>query len=350
MRLLILVNTLDCLDENSALLSNAFRRFGHEVILGEINGIAADDYRCFIGGVLLPANGEPHHPGSAALGNRLTYFLDECQLIWVMSWPQDCVARDVWQMLWLASQHTPFVNSIEGLVFLNNKHALGHVLPKENRAFSYISNDFSLLWKRYRQTPDEWWIAKPPNAGCGQDVFLLPPNGPNVRTILQSLTGNTVAQSALDNGGLGGFKAEYAILQKFIPEVAQGEKRVIVTCGKAIAWHGRHADANDHRSNITQGGKPIAVDLHSNEIALAELIGRKLMAHGINFIGIDMAYPYIIEFNVAYPGGLYDAGLTSGLDRSEQVAELIVAQFKRTRHEAPTSPLRGSPAILPGRS
>ncbi|MFG3594612.1 RimK family alpha-L-glutamate ligase [Bradyrhizobium sp. RDI18] len=329
MRLLILVNTLDCLEENAALLSNAFRRCGCEVILGDINAIAADDYRYFTRGVLVPEKGEPYDLGSAAVGNRGTYFLDECQLIWVMGSPHHRVARDVWQMLWLASRHTAFVNSIEGLVFLNTKHALGYILPKENRAFSYISNDVSLLWEYYRQTSDQWWVAKPPNASCGQNVFLLSPNGPNVRTILQCLTGNTVAQKEVDYGGVGGFKAEYAILQKFIPEVAQGEKRVIVACGKAVAWHGRQAQPYDHRSNLTQGGTSNSVDLHSDEIGLVELIGQKLMAHGINFIGIDMAYPYILELNLAYPGGLYRAKLVSGVDRSDQVAELIIAHFEK---------------------
>ncbi len=124
-----------------------------------INAIAADDYRYFTRGVLVPGNGEPYHPGSEAPGDRERYFLDECQLIWVLGSPQDRVARDVWQMLWLASKHTAFVNSIEGLVFLNTKHALGYSLPKQNRAYSYISDDFSLLWERYRETPDQWWVA-----------------------------------------------------------------------------------------------------------------------------------------------------------------------------------------------
>lgn len=326
MRLLILTHRLDCLGETDAPISNAFRRLGCEVVFGEINAIAADDYRYFTQGV--PASGEPYHPGSAALGNRGAYFLDECQLIWVMSTPQDRVALDVWQMLWLASQHTPFVNSIEGTMFLNTKHALGHVLPKENRALSYISNDFSMLWERYRRTPDQWWVAKPPNAFCGQNVFLLPPNGPNVRTMLQCLTGNTAAQHEFGYG-LGGFKAEYAILQQYISEAAQGDKRVIVACGKAVAWFGRQVPQDDHRSNTTQGGRPISVDLHSGEIELAELIGQKLMAHGINFFGIDMAYPYILELNIVNPGGIHETKLATGIDRSDQVAELIIAHFKK---------------------
>lgn len=326
MKLLILTSRLDCLSENDAEIGSAFGRFGCEVIFGDVNAIGADDYRCFTQGVLVATSGESYYPGSAVLGTRCAYFLDECQLIWVMSEPQDCVSRDVWQLLWLASQHTAFVNSIEGMMFLNTKHALGHVLPKINRASSHTSNDFGSLWERYRQASDQWWVAKPSNAFCGQNVFVLPPNGPNARAILQCLTGNTVAQHELGYG-LGGFKAEYAILQQFIPEVTQGEKRIIVACGKAVAWHGRQAPPDDHRSNITQGGKPISVELHSGEIELAELSGRKLMAHGINFVGIDMAYPYIIEFNVVNPGGLYDEGLLSGIKRSDRVAELIIAHF-----------------------
>lgn len=328
MRLLILVNTVDSMTENQVLLSRAFRRCGCEVILGSINAIAADDYRHFTPGVLVSGEIETQHPGSAAPGKRGTYFFDECQLIWVMDQPQDSVALDVWQTLWVASQRVPFVNSIEGLVFLNTKHALGYVLPKENRAESFISHDFSLLWDRYQKAPDHLWVAKPPNGACGKNVFLLPPSGPNVRAILQCLTGNAVAQSEIDYGGLGGFKSEYAILQQFIPEVAQGEKRIIVACGRVAAWHGRQRRPDDHRSNIAQGGKAIAVDLHSGEIELAESIGQKLMAHGINFVGIDMAYPYILELNIANPGGLYDAKMATGLDRSDHVAELLIARLR----------------------
>lgn len=343
MRLLILTRRTDCLGENDVPISNAFRRLGWEVVFSEITAIGADDYRYFTRGVLVSPSGEPYHLGSAARGTRGVYFLDECQLVWVNSGAPPSVARDVWQLLWLASQQTTFVNSIEGSLFLETKHALGHVVPKENRASSYASNDFTLLWERYRQSPELWWVAKPPNSYCGQNVFLLPPNGANVRTILQCLTGNADAQSGF--GGLAeresivtqnqssygplGFKAEYAILQQFIPEVEQGEKRVIVACGRAVAWHGRKGSPDDHRSNIAQGAKPVPVDLHSAEVELAESIGRKLMKYGINFMGLDMAFPYIIELNLINPGGLYDAKLASGIDRSDLVADLIISRFKK---------------------
>ncbi|MCK1656611.1 RimK family alpha-L-glutamate ligase [Bradyrhizobium sp. 151] len=339
MRLLILTRHLNCLGENDAPISNAFRRLGCEVILGDVNTIAADDYRYFARGVRVPEDGEPYYPGSAAPGHRDAYFLDECQLVWVMTPPHPLVARDVWQMLWLASKKVRFVNSIEGLAFLDTKHALGYVVPKENRPTSYISNDFSLMWERYQQIKDQCWVAKPPNAFGGQNVFLLSPNGSNVRTILQCLTGNTVALdefgAVAQHGkrelghGVRGFKAEYAILQQHIAEVAHGEKRIIVACGKAVAWHGRQSPPDDHRSNITQGGRLVPVDLHPGEVELAELVGQKLMAHGISFVGIDMAYPYVLEFNIANTGGLYDTQLASGIDHSDEVAELLIAYVNR---------------------
>lgn len=342
MRLLILTSRPDCLGENDVPISNAFRRFGWEVVFGIVTAIGSDDYRHFTRGVLVPPSGEPHRLGSAAEGTSGVYFFDECQLVWINSGGPPSVARDVWQMLWLASQHTPFVNSIEGTLFLETKHALGNVVPKENRVLAYASNDFSFLWQCYQASPHLWWVAKPPNSYCGQNVFLLPPNGPNVRTILQCLTGNADAQSEFGGlaerelfltqnqagYGLGGFKAEYAVLQRFIPEVGQGEKRVIVVCGRAVAWHGRKGSPDDHRSNIAQGGRPIPVDLQPAEVELVELIGRKLMKYGINFAAIDMAYPYIVEINLTNPGGLYDGKLASGIDRSGRVAELIIAHFQ----------------------
>ncbi|MET4121914.1 glutathione synthase [Bradyrhizobium sp. JR1.5] len=349
MRLLILTNRPDCLGENDAPIGNAFVRFGWQVIIGEINAIAADDYRFFTRGVLIAEGAKPHHVGAAAQGIRGSYFLDECELIWVINPPQPRVARDIWQLLWLASQHMNFVNSIAGMMFLDTKHALGHVVPKENRVISYTSNDFSWLWERYRESPDLSWVAKPPNGYSGQNVFLLPSGGPNIRTILQSLTGNadvqgqfgTLAQHefapATQDGsayGLGGLKAEYAILQQYIPEVAHGEKRIVVVCGQVVAWHGRKGRPDDHRSNIAQGGKPIQVELHDGEIELAESVGKRLMTHGINFVGIDMAFPYVLELNIADAGGLYDSELATGKDRSDQVAELIISHFKNNwRHD-----------------
>ncbi|MHC2432667.1 ATP-grasp domain-containing protein [Bradyrhizobium sp. USDA 4451] len=343
MRLLILTSRPECLGENDVPISNAFRRLGWEVVFGESTAIGSDDYRYFTRGVLVPAHEEPHSLGSAAQGIPGVYFLDECQLVWVNSFGPPAVARNVGQMLWLASRHTAFVNSIEGALFLETKHALGHVVPKQNRAFAYESNDFSLLWKRYLESPDLWWVAKPPNAYCGLNVFLLPPKGPNVRTILQCLTGNADAQSEFGGlteraslgtqnrvgFGLGGFKAEYAVLQQFITEVRQGEKRIVVACGHAVAWHGRKRNPDDHRSNIAQGGKPIGVELDPAEIELAESIGRKLMGYGVNFVALDMAYPYIIELNLTNPGGLYDAKIASGIDRSDKVAELIISHFQQ---------------------
>ncbi|MCK1456433.1 RimK family alpha-L-glutamate ligase [Bradyrhizobium sp. 35] len=343
MRLLILTGCPDCLGENDVPIGDAFRRYGWEVIFGEITAIGSEDYRYFTRGVLVSPTGEPHQLGSAAQGTRGVYFIDECQLVLLNDGAPSSISGDVWQMLWLASQHTPFVNSIEGTLFLETKHALGLVVPKEHRAFAYASNEFSLLWERYRQSADLWWVAKPPNAYCGQNVFLLPPKGPNVRAILQCLTGNADAQSKFGGltereslvkrhqyqYGLNGFKAQYAVLEHFISEVGQGEKRVIVACGRAVAWHGRKASPDDHRSNIAQGGKPIPVELHSTEVELAELVGRKLMDYGINFVGLDMAYPYIIDLNLTSPGGLYDATLASGLDQSDQVAKLMMGHFQK---------------------
>jgi glutathione synthase len=327
MRATLLVNSLQHLDENHAFFANAFIRLGWDVVMADVNRIFAVDYRYFVVGACLPKGYDKYEAGGFIRSND-TFALDESNIAWILNQPQPSVSRDVWQILWLASQTTNFVNSIEGLMFLNTKHSLGYVLPKKNRTPTYISNDFSYLWEHYRKEQNSRWVAKPLNSGCGQDVFLLPQDGSNVRTILQSLTGNTVAAEEMSGANLTGFNAEYAMLQGYIKEVKNGEKRVIVACDKVVAWHGRTSQPDDHRSNITQGGTPVDVKLSKGERALAELIGRKLMEHGVHFCGIDMAYPYVLELNIANPGGLGDYRLVSGNDMSDEVVKTILAKFK----------------------
>lgn len=119
MRFLAPTNTLDYLDHNDALATNALHRFGSKVILGKINAIAAGYVTRGV-----RANTEPYHHGSAVLDYRGADCLSECQLISLMDYRVD---RDVWQISWLASQCTAFLDGIEGL----ETQAMQRDVPKE---------------------------------------------------------------------------------------------------------------------------------------------------------------------------------------------------------------------------
>jgi glutathione synthase len=324
MRILILVNSVQELDENHALISSEFFQRGHQVFFGLINTISSHHFRVSCDAVEVR---RPYAFQATVEGPIVKVEMSMFQLVWQMNQPHPRIARDVWQLLWMFSQDTPFVNSVVGMVFLNNKNTLASVVPPEHLPTTTISNSFCELWSIYDKARNDTWIAKPTNEGCGIDVYLLKPEDTNIRTILQSITGNTGAQEEIAQSNFLGLQNQYGILQAYIPEVKQGEKRIIVAGGKIVAHHGRQIAANDHRSNITQGGLLEQADLTPQEQMLCQHVAQRLSSFGIYFAGIDLAYPFILEVNIVNPGGLYDALQVTGVNNTPIAVEAILEKL-----------------------
>lgn len=321
MKVLILVNSIHDLDENHYMFANGFRERGFTVAMGLINSLATHRYHVYCDAAPVTEPLELH----GRLSEASTYqCAEEYDLIWVMNQPHPALAKDVWQILWLLSRRCKFVNSVESMVFLNNKHTLGLLVPPEHLAETHASSNFATLWDLYESRRGERWVVKPPNAGCGADVFLLNPGDSNARSILQSMTGNATAHSEITHGSLLGLQRKYSLLQQYLPEVALGEKRVVIAGGRVITQHGRRLADGDHRSNLTQGGRLIAAGLSEDEYRLCSALGVRLRQWGVNFIGLDLAYPYVLEFNIVNPGGLYDAHLVTGVDHTQAAIDAIL--------------------------
>jgi glutathione synthase/RimK-type ligase-like ATP-grasp enzyme len=111
-------------------------------------------------------------------------------IVWVMNQSHPAIASDVWQQLWSFSRTCWFVNSVESLVFLNNKNNFRHVVPARRLPESWVSSNAGSLWDHVAAHPDRELVAKPTNGGCGDNVFRLTCDRVNARVIVQSLTGN----------------------------------------------------------------------------------------------------------------------------------------------------------------
>lgn len=321
MKLLILRNATTQLGTNNVFFANEFLARGWQVSFGLINSLATHKYHVY-GDVV------PYHT-QMQIGDTIHETLEhknleEFDLIWVMNQPHPNLARDVWQILWLLSKRKPFVNSVEAMMFLNSKNTLGYLIPAEHLAENHVSNQFETLWEIYDERHDDCWVLKPTNAGCGADVFLLEPDSSNRRALLQSATGNTEANAEISNSGVAGIQNRYTILQAFIPEVKIGEKRVILAGGEVVAWHGRSLAVQDHRSNVTQGGKFFAIELSKEEHILCTKLAQRLLDNGVGFIGLDISYPYVLEFNIVNPGGLFDAMLVSEINSTPRAVDCIL--------------------------
>lgn len=328
MKVLILVNTTNRLDENHAMFANGFLERGWHVFYGLVNSLTTHDYEVYCDIVEVKTKVNVY---GKVIGELSHQSAEQFDLVWVMNQPHPMLAKDAWQILWLLSQRCPFVNSVEAMTFLNNKNTLGHIVSKQNLVENHVSNRFDHLWQVYISRKNERWIVKPTNGGCGADVYLLKPEESNARAIIQSMTGNTTASAEITDSNLLGLQNKYGILQSYAPEVAKGEKRVIIAGGRVVSQHGRSLAAEDHRSNITQGGELLSAELNDDEYKICSELGRRLLLNGVRFIGIDLAYPFVLEFNIVNPGGIYDIREVSGIDYTQIAIENILQTIEFDR-------------------
>lgn len=129
-------------------------------------------------------------------------------------------------------------------------------------------------------------IAKPTDGFGGQSVFQIKQGDPNTNVILETLT--------------RGFTHDI-ILQKFIPEAAKGDKRILLLDGEVLGAVMRVHPKNDFRNNLFAGGKaePATVNRRDEEIIAA--LKPKLRELGLYFVGIDILGSYLVEVNVTSP-------------------------------------------------
>lgn len=327
MDILILRNSVSSLDENNVLFANAFIERGDNVYFGIVNSINTISYK--VHAKIIKCDEKIQALGDSLETNELVNSnIEGFDLIWVMNQPHHLLSRDVWQILWMLSKRAPFVNSIESINYLNNKNNLGLVVPEENLVENIVDNEFTRFWSVFDKRSDEKWVLKPTNSGCGADVYILDESRNNAKSLLQSMTGNTTAVTEISGENLLGVQNKYAVLQKYAPEVAKGEKRVLLAGGDIVAFHGRELVEGDHRSNITQGGSFLQSELSEEEIRMCEIIGRNLLEYGVNYIGLDISYPYVLELNIVNPGGMYGTLQVTGTDNSLLAIEKIIKNIK----------------------
>ncbi len=137
--------------------------------------------------------------------------------------------------------------------------------------------------------------------------------------------GDIILKPLYGNGGAGVFKINYndknfvalfelfqmnstepLIAQEFLPEVINGDKRIILLDGEILGAINRIPQKGEIRSNMHVGGKAVATELSIDEIKICDEIGSKLKEHGQIFVGIDVIGGKLTEINVTSPTGLQE--------------------------------------------
>ncbi|MEQ6310715.1 glutathione synthase [Delftia acidovorans] len=149
-------------------------------------------------------------------------------------------------------------------------------------------------------------ILKPLDGMGGMGIFRVGADGRNLGSIIETL----------NQGG-----ASSVMVQKFLPEITQGDKRVLVIGGKPVPYClARIPQGNEVRGNLAAGGKGVAQPLSENDKAMAEEIGPILMERGLLLAGVDVIGQCITEINVTSPTCFQEIYDQTGCD----VASLFV--------------------------
>lgn len=239
--------------------------------------------------------------------NFRTAPMDDMDVLWLLALGYKNTFLDKIQLLYNLSGKVRIINSIDSIMFLKSKYLLSYI-DLFSYPESYASADWEYLWEIISSRGGKW-ILKPPAGSFGRDVFIVEPQQTNTRALLQNMT-------AHGNG-------QYCLMQRYVDEITEGEKRVLFAGGQAVGQYKRKA-VIDHRTNVIQGARTEACDLTKKEIDLCRKIGKYLTGMGTEFAGVDMVYPYVIEFNVINPGGLETIRQLTGVNLAEQIINLVL--------------------------
>mgnify|MGYP005989438175 CR=1 FL=1 len=130
-------------------------------------------------------------------------------------------------------------------------------------------------------------ILKPLDGMGGASIFRLTQDSPNVGVIIETLTQH---------------QSRFAMAQTFIPEISEGDKRILMVDGQAVPYSLARVPAKgETRGNLAVGGSGVPQPLSDSDFKIAETVGPKLVERGILFAGLDVIGDRLTEINVTSP-------------------------------------------------
>jgi glutathione synthase len=172
-----------------------------------------------------------------------------------------------------------------------------------------ISSDIRQI-RKFREKHGDI-ILKPLFGNGGAGVFHVRPDDPNLNSLLEMFTERS---------------REPLVIQRYVPDVRQGDKRIILVDGQALGAINRVPAAGEARSNMHVGGRPEPTKLTDREKEICAAIGPELKKRGMIFVGIDVIGGYLTEINVTSPTGLQEIARFDGVRLEKAIWDAIEAK------------------------
>jgi glutathione synthase len=170
-----------------------------------------------------------------------------------------------------------------------------------------VTRDAALLAEFIDEHADV--ILKPLDGMGGTSVFRVREDDPNRNVIIETV---------------GHHGARSVMAQRFIPEIVDGDKRIILIDGEPMPHAlARIPKPGETRGNLAAGGKGVARPLSRRDREIAEAVGKKLAAEGLFVVGLDVIGDYLTEINVTSPTGFVEITRQTGFDVAGRFVEAL---------------------------
>ena len=160
------------------------------------------------------------------------------------------------------------------------------------------------------------WIEKVPGK-----VVLKPWDGNGGRGVMVSQKGDGNLRSMIEV--LTDGEQIHILVQEHIPEISQGDKRIILIDGEAVGWMNRVPQPGDHRGNMHVGALVESCDMSDSDKQICAEIGPWLKDAGLLFVGIDTIGPFMTEINVTSPTGIQEINRLMGTQLEKLLANAV---------------------------
>jgi len=158
-------------------------------------------------------------------------------------------------------------------------------------------------------------VMKPLHGNGGKAVVRIPADGSNLGALIE----------LFDNAWV-----EPHMFQPFLPEISEGDKRIVLVDGVVAGAINRRPGAGEFRSNLAQGGYAEATTLTAREEEICAALGPQLKARGLIFVGIDViGGKWLTEINVTSPTGIQAIDTFNGTDTKAMIWDAIERRLGR---------------------
>jgi glutathione synthase len=157
-------------------------------------------------------------------------------------------------------------------------------------------------------------IIKPVDGHGGEGVFALWMGDRNLNALIETVTRH---------------EKRVAMVQKFVPEVVDGDKRILLLDGEPLGAILRVPKKDDVRSNIHVGGTVVAAQLDEADRRVVDAIAPRLRADGLYFVGLDVIGGLLTEVNVTSPTGIQQMSRLDGKNHEATVVDWLEARVAR---------------------